>query len=423
MRIKSISMIILTTLLIFALAFSVQAKTTIKVTYWGGQSKVNDFKELKARFEEQYPDIEVELINIAQQYVQKVLTMIAGGDIPDVMNTNPPLFAQLGDQFLLDHTEYMKQSKYAYLEDGFEEFLNMVSDGYYEPGDPLLGAPLGIGTHTLVYNKRLFDEAGLAYPDASWTWQGDFLTAAQKLTKEGQFGVTGLRYGPGLGGILKTFVWAWGGEVYGKDTDDYLLDSPAALEGLQFAQDLVYKYNVSPSPAQEESLLGGGLATGKVAMEILPSFKIPALTNQMTDPWALAPMPKGPDSRATTFYGGALSVVKLSKNQDAAWKYVEFMTGTPGIEVLCNASGFNAPTLKSAAFSDDFINYPGAPENHIVRLEAIRDYAKIFNIIHPNANEVNQAWEEIVSQFWSGKITAEELVSQGKEKVAPLLEK
>ncbi|HXN02113.1 MAG TPA: extracellular solute-binding protein, partial [Candidatus Dormibacteraeota bacterium] len=42
--------------------------------------------------------------------------------------------------------------------------------------------------------------------------------------------------------------------------------------------------------------------------------------------WAVAPMPKG-DKSATSFVGGSDWVVfKNSKNPDAAWKFVEFMT-------------------------------------------------------------------------------------------------
>ena len=36
----------------------------------------------------------------------------------------------------------------------------------------------------MVYNINLFDEAGLAYPDTSWTWETE-LEALRKLTRRG----------------------------------------------------------------------------------------------------------------------------------------------------------------------------------------------------------------------------------------------
>src|SRR5437588_657670 len=42
--------------------------------------------------------------------------------------------------------------------------------------------PKDFDTVGLWYNKTMFDEAGLAYPDENWTWD-DLYNAAKKLTK------------------------------------------------------------------------------------------------------------------------------------------------------------------------------------------------------------------------------------------------
>jgi multiple sugar transport system substrate-binding protein len=408
---------------------SALAKTKIKVTYWGGAVKKADFEELTAQFMEENPDIEVELINVPGDYVAKILTMISGGDIPDVMNTNDPLRAKLSSRGLLDLTGYMQNSPYRFLDSDvmFPEFRDMLSDGDYQPGDPLLGVGLGVGTHLLSYNKALFDEAGVPYPEDSWTWTEDILAAAHKLTRDTNgdgkpdiFGISGLDYG-GIEAVLGSFVQAFGGEVYDFGNDKVLVDSPQAIAGLQFAQDLIYKHKVAPTPSETQSLLGGGLASGKVGMYIMPTFEIPSTVKSMTDPWALANMPVGPARRATTFYGGALSISRLTKNVDAAWRYIEFMAGPPGIEVLCNRTGFNAPAMHNYAMAGEFIKFPGAPEGHIKRLEALEQYAFSNILIHPRKGEILQAWTELQDQFWLGKISGEEFAKQAKRSVEPLM--
>jgi ABC-type glycerol-3-phosphate transport system substrate-binding protein len=64
------------------------------------------------------------------------------------------------------------------LEDYYPQALEAVR---YEGS--LWGIPAWIGIMTLCYNRALFDEAGLSYPDKGWTWD-DFLIAARQLSGE-----------------------------------------------------------------------------------------------------------------------------------------------------------------------------------------------------------------------------------------------
>ena len=45
----------------------------------------------------------------------------------------------------------------------------------------IVGVPALVDNLALVYNKKLFDQAGMAYPTADWTWD-DFRAAAKQLT-------------------------------------------------------------------------------------------------------------------------------------------------------------------------------------------------------------------------------------------------
>ena len=116
--------------------------------------------------------------------------MIAGGTPPDVININSPLTLEL-DGMLVELTDKMSDLGYFDPQRGLYPgwFTMLSSDGFYDRGEALYQAPLGTGTTILAYNQRLFDEAGVAHPSADWTWEGEFLEAAKKLSEpENQWG-------------------------------------------------------------------------------------------------------------------------------------------------------------------------------------------------------------------------------------------
>ena len=49
-------------------------------------------------------------------------------------------------------------------------------------GEKIYKAPLELAQQFLLITK-LFDEAGVSYPTADWTWEGEFFEAAKKLSK------------------------------------------------------------------------------------------------------------------------------------------------------------------------------------------------------------------------------------------------
>jgi multiple sugar transport system substrate-binding protein len=102
----------------------------------------------------------------------------------------------------------------------------------------------------VYYNKNLFDQAGVAYPQAGWSWD-DFLKAAQALTKDTNGDGATDQYGVGteLEAIrLAPFVWQNGGEIVDDPAKPtrLALDTPAATEAFQWFVDLQVKHHVAP---------------------------------------------------------------------------------------------------------------------------------------------------------------------------------
>lgn len=120
------------------------------------------------------------------------------------------------------------------------------------------GFPTNAAVDGIWYNKKFFDEAGIAYPKGSWTWN-QLIPLAQKLTVRDSRGKI-TRYGILLDWVSTwpQFVLQWGGHLYTKDGTKCTIDSPQAIAGVQFMKDLIYKYHVAPGPIAEAAMSAGG---------------------------------------------------------------------------------------------------------------------------------------------------------------------
>ena len=79
----------------------------------------------------------------------------------------------------------------------------------------LYGLPNGTQTMVMYYNKKMFDDAGIAYPKDGWTWD-EFSDAAKKLTK-----ADGSVYGYGLSSSYFQLTPWWSTNDAYPTTDDY----------------------------------------------------------------------------------------------------------------------------------------------------------------------------------------------------------
>ena len=101
-----------------------------------------------------------------------------GGSLPDVfwMHSNESE-RYMSNGMLLDLTDYIKNSEVIQKENYPTDIWSLYG---YEGKD--YAVPKDIDTIALWYNKKMFDEAGLAYPTADWTWD-DLTESARKLKK------------------------------------------------------------------------------------------------------------------------------------------------------------------------------------------------------------------------------------------------
>lgn len=190
----------------------------VEITFWHGQNQTakETLESLVARFNESHPDIVVkaETGALADSLYQKTTAALAGGKYPDVVYQFGPNVASLArSPKALDLTEVVRAPDWRW-----DEFYPPAQEAVMVDGK-VRAVPALIDSMAVVYNRRLFREAGVAEPRAGWTWD-DYREIARQLTDagKGQFG-TGW---PGVGDEdtvwrLWPMIWQLGGDVTAED--------------------------------------------------------------------------------------------------------------------------------------------------------------------------------------------------------------
>ena len=190
------------------------------------------FLDAVEAFEAAHPDIDVEPVRIPYlQNLQQFINSSQGGEALDVVRLSDTEVGRIG---------HISVEGLPLLED-LRPHLTLVQRSRFEPrslnamryGNALYAIPVSQGCLALVYNKALFDAAGVEYPGDDWTTD-DLLAAARALTRDDVLG---------LAVPLKWSYWfipflaGFGGTLFDSQ-DNPTLDSPGSARALDWFLDL-----------------------------------------------------------------------------------------------------------------------------------------------------------------------------------------
>jgi multiple sugar transport system substrate-binding protein len=266
--------------------------------------------------------------------VTKLQTAIAGNSTPDVSQMGTDMMGQFGATGAFEPVP-ADIDKSAYFESAWN--TNVVAG-------VVSGVPWYVETRLLYYRTDIATKAGITAAPATWD---DLKTMAKAMQSKG-----GAKYGISLG--TKNWqeyfplLWSNGGDVVdasGKPT----LNSPQAVEALTF-YDSFFKEGLTPKSVPEGFDITPAFVKGDNPMFFSGPWHIGLITTaggaSFKDKWAVAPMPM--KASATSFLGGSnLVVYKASKNKDAAWAFVKFLSD-PKTQALWYTTVTDLPAVQSA---------------------------------------------------------------------------
>lgn len=348
-------------------------------------------------FHAKHPNIDVQVqVTPWDSYWTKLQTAVTAGTAPDVFwmtMVYAEYYAKGGGVLPLDD-----QIRSSHL--NMNAYVDSVRKAYTFDGK-VYGIPKDVNGFGLCYNKKLFKQAGVKAPDASWTWN-DVITAAKKLTNPAKhvYGFAAPNADE-LGWYLT--VPQAGGEIISPDGKKSGYDQPGTIRGIQFFSDMINKYHVSPNLQQTTDTDPQAMLTsGKVAMRYCGSWEPEEIA---AVPYGkanidVAPLPTGPSGNRDYYSNGLANVISAkTKHKDEAWEFLQFL-GSKQAAQIQSTTGTVIPAYKGEA--DAYTK--AMPEFDMKVFVDQLQYAKPFP-----ASLKTDAWRNYATQefanAWTGKTT------------------
>ena len=331
-------------------------KEKVQITFqsWSGEG----LKPFEKQFEKLYPNIDVKLQDVpAEQMQDKLTTQIAGNNAPDAAYVdNGTVGAFAPRQALVDLDPYIAKSIAVEPDDYVAAFRKSVTNKGKMYGLPFDGESTG-----LFYRTDLFKQAGIDGPPETWD---EFMDAAKKLTNKEKKQYGFIAFAPEAAYYWYPWLWQTGERAMSAD-GKVTFNSARGKKAGEFYVDLARNYS-PPDQLNANSYDGRvAFANGKVGMYVAGAWFAGTMINEFPKTkgkWASAPLPKDAQC-ATTIAGDALVIFNQSKNKDAAWKWIEFLSA-PQNMALWNigtrkSPGSLLPTRKSLLNDPQvFVNNP-----------------------------------------------------------------
>ena len=333
--------ILLISLFCFANIEKADKNIHIQFATWGSESELNTLKPMLEEFEQENPDIKVELMHIPQNYFQKIHLLFASNTAPDVIFINNqylPLYANAG--VLEDLTDY-KEFEY---EKFFPKSIESMTFG-----NKIYAVPRDVSNLVFFYNKDLFNKQNVSYPKADWSL-GDLLNIAQKLTTKKTFGIS-FEEKPLYFLPYMLYYGGWGVN----DSADYfkkdVLDNPDNKKGLEFYANLRTKYHFAPLKEEIGSAtMAQMFLQGKVGMYLSGRWMVPKIRDEAKFDWDVVEFPHKMFMDSS---GWAIS--KSSKHKNEALKLIQFLSSEQNSKEFTK-SGLIVPARLDSAYSKEFLD-------------------------------------------------------------------
>jgi multiple sugar transport system substrate-binding protein len=392
-------------------------KVTITLTTWAGAEESQELQAVIDKVNAEASDFQIVHQANPADYYTKIQTMIAGNTAPDLMWLSQEYVANFADNgAILDITDQLA---------ALSDMPAAQLDDYY-PGsiaaarynDILYGLPWIAQPVVLYYNPEMFEAAGIAPPDESWTWD-TFKEAAKQLTlKDASGNIT--QYGSSFNGWppIQMFIWQAGGEVISPDLQSSPIDSPEAIAGAQFYADLIYnpEYAV-PEEVIKEQGFGEMAKAGKVAMFFggaADDLDYAYQKDPQNARMMMALVPKGAKDRTTFAWTGITAVSSQTENPDLAVKAMVALTdGIHHWKVLAPRKSLATVDVIAAAV-------PGKEESAPVILQAAESM-RSFNIIPRHAEWDTIFWEQFQDPLFHKKGNAADLAAAARSRLEEVL--
>ena len=322
-------------------------QTQINFTVMSGAEDVATWELCIEAFHRSNPDIRVFMENTPggwEGYTQKLNTLFAAGTPPDtgrLASLQKPLYSSLGLTVELSRFIERDFNMAEYDANVFEQ--TKVNNGIY-------GLPQGVYTLVVIYNKDLFDAAGIPYPSLDWenTWTlQEFQDIARRLTVGSgptkQYGF----YANISPERANSFYYSEGADMFTEDGRTATMDSPGMISTYNWLVDMI-RSEYAPSMLQgaRDPPIAEYFMTHRLGMYLTGQWEMQALTQASLEDgfrFGVAPIPRGSAGSRTVIFLDDYVIFTGTKHEEEAWRQISYLIQPEAQEIVIRNNAFGMP--------------------------------------------------------------------------------
>ncbi len=319
-------------------------------------SRTAVLKEMIAAFEKENTDISVDLISPPfDQADNKIKTMLGAKQDLDVLEVRNSTVSEFNNKDYVEPlNDYAADWKdYATVTDVAKSVGSLNDNVYFIPN--------GMYQRQMFYRADWFKEAGINPP----TNYEEMVAAAINLTdpSKNRYGFS-FRGGPGANGVPDAMIMNYNGDNIDQTDSNFLKDGKSMYSTPEAKQALELYVKLYKEGSPKDSINWGfseqvqAFTSGVTAILLQDPDVIPSLTEKMdVNTIGTAPMPKGLNGKSFIFAGGAgWGIAKNSKNKDAAFKLISFLSSPQQNTEFAKKTGLIP--IHTSASEDEFFKGP-----------------------------------------------------------------
>jgi multiple sugar transport system substrate-binding protein len=400
-------MFILAILLIAVVPLSAQDAVTLRYfTFSAAPDYLEELDTIIAGFNEENPNITIEVSTAPfADYFTLLQADVVGGDAPDVFELNYENFVTYAANGTLLNISDSLSGEAPYYPRALEAF---------QYNGEQLALPETFSTVLLFFNKDLFDQAGLEYPSAEWTWD-DAVEAATAIRALGD-DTWGL-YSP-------TQFWefykkaAQNGEChfFNEDMTESTINSEACVATLETMVGFQTS-GIMPTAADLSGVSDGDLfLSGKLGMIVTGIWMFGAF-QEAPFAWDVQIEPMI-NQHAHHFFANGVAVSASTENPDAAAAWAEYLTASQTAAQVRVDAGWELPALNQPEYFESYLELT-PPDNREAVFMALE--SPVTPPVIVRQNEMQDAVNALLTQVVDGELTAQEALDQAKETLDSLI--
>lgn len=370
-------------------------------------------------------------ITTQEDYATTLTGMLTANDMPDVFYVGPEAVKEYASNGYIANLSPLLDTAGIKTDDLAQDILNNYRyDGSETGSGDLYALPKDGSVFAYAYNKELFDEAGIPYPDPEnpYTYE-EFVDVCKQLTKDKDGDGEIDQWGCGMANafMLYQFIWSNEASFLSDDYKTVTIDTPEFKDALQKYVDLTLEHKVTPTVEQDASLgVYQRWLAGQEAFYACGTWDVAAFMDDETFPfdWDLCAYPTLSSGVSTTWLGTVgFCVSEQSKNQDLALKLINFLStdeeGQKELSGMTGAESVQLPNIQS--LTEEFKSSVEAgtityPSNANVFFNYMNGTDKFQGRMMESTYTPNAEWSDLffegVDNVKNGSMTVDEYIAQ-----------